>query len=124
MSDRVSKKELQILEDFLKQREISFTKDYNMGDYSSWKVGATTKIIIFPDDIDTFKECISKLNRININFFITGNATNTLFLNLLRTVIISTKKLTNITKKNDIQKLDGIIEKYRTINKIVSQTIR
>lgn len=93
MSDRVSKKELQILEDFLKQREISFTKDYNMGDYSSWKVGATTKIIIFPDDIDTFKECIYKLNRININFFITGNATNTLFLNLFRTVIISTKKL-------------------------------
>lgn len=96
MSDPLSKKELQILDGFLKERSITFVKNYDMGEYSSWKVGAITKIIIFPENINEFKETILKLKEIEISFFITGNATNTLFINLLRTIIISTKRLKKI----------------------------
>ena len=92
----LSKKELQILDDFLEERNITFVNNYDMGGYSSWKVGATTKMIIFPENINEFKETILKLHKTGIDFFITGNATNTLFINLLRTIIISTKKLKTI----------------------------
>ena len=55
MSDPLSKKELQILDGFLKERSITFVKNYDMGEYSSWKVGAITKIIIFPENINGFE---------------------------------------------------------------------
>ena len=44
-----SKKEFKSLISFLESNEIKYFIEYNMSDYGSWRVGAITPIIIYPN---------------------------------------------------------------------------
>ena len=91
-----SKKEFKSLISFLECNEIKYFIEYNMSDYVSWRVGAITPIIIYPNNLEQLKNLIKKIKSLKIKFYISGNGSNVLFVKLSKTIIISTKKLNKI----------------------------
>ncbi len=96
MSDSISETKLANHKQFLIDSKIEHAENYDMSNYSSWKVGPITRIISYPKNLVELKIIIENLIKAEINYIIAGNATNTLYIELKKTIIISTKKLKNI----------------------------
>ena len=96
MSELSSKKKFSFLIDFLISNDIKYFLDFNMGDYVSWRVGATTPIIIYPSSLKQLSSLIQEIHSLKIKFYLSGNGSNILFVKLSETIIISTKKMNKI----------------------------
>ena len=81
-----------------------------MSSYSSWKVGPIVKLVVLPDSLDELKIIIKTLIKEDINYILAGNATNTLYVNLRNTIIVSTKRVRDIFfLENDEENVTEII---------------
>ena len=96
MSELSSKKKFSFLIDFLISNDIKYFLNFNMGDYVSWRVGATTPIIIYPSSLKQLSSLIQEIHSLKIKFYLSGNGSNILFVKLSETIIISTKKMNKI----------------------------
>ncbi|NSW88565.1 UDP-N-acetylmuramate dehydrogenase [bacterium] len=94
-------KQFNFFEDFLIKENIKFFSSYSMSKYASWRVGATTPFIIYPKNLKEFKLIILEAKKRKIKFYISGNGSNSLFVRLSKTIIISTKKLNKIKFGSD-----------------------
>jgi len=110
MSDSISKTKLTNIKNFLSKKRIEFAENYDMSSYSSWKVGPIVKLVILPDSLDELKIIIKTLIKEDINYILAGNATNTLYVNLRNTIIVSTKRVRDIFfLENDEKNVTEII---------------
>ena len=110
MSDSISKTKLTNIKNFLSKKRIEFAENYDMSSYSSWKVGPIVKLVILPDSLDGLKIIIKTLIKEDINYILAGNATNTLYVNLRNTIIVSTKRVRDIFfLENDEENVTEII---------------
>lgn len=74
----------------------------NLKKYNTFKIGGNCPLMVFPDTINKFKESISYCNKNSIKYIILGNGSNILFDdNGYDGIIISTKKLNNISFDNE-----------------------
>ena len=101
MLESNSKKDFNSTVEFLIQNNIKHALNYSMSEYASWTVGATTPLMIYPQSLEEFKVVIEEVKKRKIRFYISGNGSNTLFLKLSRTIVISTKRLNKITFSQD-----------------------
>ena len=101
MLDSQLKNKLNKLCPYLLERKIKYFENFDMSLYSSWRVGAKTSLILFPNNLSEFIEVISFLNKNSIKFLITGNASNSFFVKLTQTVIVSTKKINELAINNN-----------------------
>ena len=101
MLDSQLKNKLNKLCPYLLERKIKYFENFDMSLYSSWRVGAETPLMLFPNNLSEFIEVISFLNKNSIKFFITGNASNSFFVKLTETVIVSTKKINELAINNN-----------------------
>ena len=76
----------------IKELKIEYYENFDLTNYCTWKSGCKTDYIFYPKNINELKKILS----IKKNYYILGNGSNTLFINLKDTIIISTKKLNNI----------------------------
>ena len=110
MSDSISKTKLTNIKNFLSKKRIEFAENYDMSSYSSWKVGPIVKLVVLPDSLDELKIIIKTLIKEDINYILAGNATNTLYVNLRNTIIVSTKRVRDIFfLENDKKNVTEII---------------
>ena len=63
----------------LRLENIDFCENENVSARSSFKVGGTARIAIFPDSCDKLVSAISALKQYNVKFEVVGNASNVLF---------------------------------------------
>ena len=101
MLESNSKKDFNSTVEFLIQNNIKHALNYSMSEYASWTVGATTPLMIYPQSLEELKVVIEEVKKRKIRFYISGNGSNTLFLKLSRTIVISTKRLNKITFSQD-----------------------
>ena len=76
----------------IKELKIEYYENFDLTNYCTWKSGCKTDYIFYPKNINELKKILS----IKKNYYILGNGSNTLFISLKDTIIISTKKLNNI----------------------------
>lgn len=96
-------------------------KDISLSTLTTYKIGGIAKLVIYPNDINNLKELITLINKYNINYFILGKGSNTLFSdNEFNGVIIKLDKLNNFEiKQNEIYVESGMI-----LSKLVQESVK
>jgi len=115
------KKEFSLFEKLLIEKNIKFFSSYSMSKYASWKVGAVTPLIIYPKSLKEFKLLIYEIKKRKFKFYISGNGSNSLFVKLSKTIIISTKKLNKIKFSTDGT---VIAEAGTSLNLVLNRTLK
>jgi len=116
-----SKKEFNLLTNFLNKRNIKYFSNYNMSKYASWQVGAVTPLIVYPKNLDEFVSLIKETKKRKIRFYLSGNGSNSLFVKLTETIIISTKKLNKIKFSQDGEL---IVECGASLGLVLNRTLK
>lgn len=83
----------------LNKEEIAL--NVSLKDYSSFKIGGTADIMLFPSTIKKLVKILKYFKRHNIKFIVLGRATNVLICGD-KEVVVSLKKLTKMTAKNNV----------------------
>ena len=71
---------------------IEFYRNFDLSKYCTWRSGCLADYIFYPKNLND----LYKLINLKKKFYIVGNGSNTLFLNLKDTILISTKKMNSI----------------------------
>ena len=71
---------------------IEFYRNFELSKYCTWRSGCLADYIFYPKNLND----LYKLINLKKKFYIVGNGSNTLFLNLKDTILISTKKMNSI----------------------------
>ena len=96
-------------------------KDILLSTLTTYKTGGIAKIVIYPNGINNLKELIKLIHKYNINYFILGKGSNTLFSdNEFNGVIIKLDKLNSFEiKQNEIYVESGMI-----LSKLVQESVK
>ena len=96
-------------------------KDILLSTLTTYKTGGIAKLVVYPNNINNLKELLKLINKYNINYFILGKGSNTLFSdNEFNGVIIKLDKLTNFEiKQNEIYVESGMI-----LSKLVQESVK
>lgn len=81
---------------------IEYYKNVNLSDYCTWRSGCNVSYIFYPKNTNELKTLLSLKNK----KYIVGNGSNTLFISLKDTIVISTKKMKSIIFENEILKVE------------------
>ena len=86
-------------------------KDILLSTLTTYKTGGIAKLVIYPDDIYKLKLLLKLVRKYDIDYFILGKGSNTLFSdNEFNGAIIKLDKLNNIKiKQNEIYVESGVI---------------
>ena len=79
---------------------ISYSIEAKTAVLSSFRVGGTAKLVVYPDCINSFCQLLSVIVENNIKFIVIGNGTNIYFNDYYQGIIIITKNLSAISKNN------------------------
>ena len=71
---------------------IEFYRNFDLSKYCTWRSGCLADYIFYPKNLND----LYKLINLKKKFYMVGNGSNTLFLNLKDTILISTKKMNSI----------------------------
>ena len=80
------------MQDDVSKLNIEFYKSFDLSKYCTWRSGCLADYIFYPKN----SYDLNKLISFKKNFYMVGNGSNTLFLNLKDTILISTKKMNSI----------------------------
>lgn len=96
-------------------------KDILLSTLTTYKTGGIAKLVVYPNNINNLKELLKLINKYNINYFILGKGSNTLFSdNEFNGVIIKLDKLNNFEiKQNEIYVESGMI-----LSKLVQESVK
>ena len=96
-------------------------KDISLSTLTTYKTGGIAKLVIYPNNINNLKQLLKLINKYNINYFILGKGSNTLFSdNEYNGVIIKLDKLNNFEiKQNEIYVESGMI-----LSKLVQESVK
>lgn len=96
-------------------------KDILLSTLTTYKTGGIAKLVVYPNNINNLKELIKLIHKYNINYFILGKGSNTLFSdNEFNGVIIKLDKLNNFEiKQNEIYVESGMI-----LSKLVQESVK
>lgn len=91
------------LAEYLKDMNIDFIENESLKKYGTMKIGGECKFFVEPKDENQLITIITICKMYNINYFIIGNASNIIFTDKgFDGVIINTKKIKGITRKDKI----------------------
>ena len=76
----------------LSKLNIEFHRNFDLSKYCTWRSGCLADYIFYPKNLND----LYKLINLKKKFYMVGNGSNTLFLNLKDTILISTKKMNSI----------------------------
>ena len=76
----------------IEKEGIEFHKNFDLSKYCTWKSGCKAKYLFYPKNSEELKKIIN----FKTKFYVVGNGSNTLFINLKDTILISTKKMNQI----------------------------
>ena len=96
-------------------------KDILLSTLTTYKTGGIAKLVVYPNNINNLKQLLKLINKYNINYFILGKGSNTLFSdNEFNGVIIKLDKLNNFEiKQNEIYVESGMI-----LSKLVQESVK
>ena len=80
------------MQDDISKLNIEFYRNFDLSKYCTWRSGCLADYIFYPKNLND----LYKLINLKKKFYIVGNGSNTLFLNLKDTILISTKKMNSI----------------------------
>ena len=80
------------MQDDISKLNIEFYRNFELSKYCTWRSGCLADYIFYPKNLND----LYKLINLKKKFYIVGNGSNTLFLNLKDTILISTKKMNSI----------------------------
>ena len=80
------------MQDDISKLNIEFYRNFELSKYCTWKSGCLADYIFYPKNLND----LYKLINLKKKFYMVGNGSNTLFLNLKNTILISTKKMNSI----------------------------
>tara|TARA_B000000557_G_scaffold190922_1_gene156549 strand:+ start:1256 stop:2125 length:870 start_codon:yes stop_codon:yes gene_type:complete len=80
------------VQDDIGKLNIEFYRNFDLSKYCTWRSGCLADYIFYPKNLND----LYKLINLKKKFYIVGNGSNTLFLNLKDTILISTKKMNSI----------------------------
>ena len=80
------------MQDDIGKINIEFYRNFDLSKYCTWRSGCLADYIFYPKNLND----LYKLINLKKKFYIVGNGSNTLFLNLKDTILISTKKMNSI----------------------------
>jgi UDP-N-acetylmuramate dehydrogenase len=92
-----------------------------MSKYASWRVGAVTPLIVYPKNLDEFVTLIKEAKKRKIRFYLSGFGSNSLFVKLSKTIIISTKKLNKIKFLEDGE---VIVESGASLSLVLNKALK
>lgn len=96
-------------------------KDILLSTLTTYKTGGVAKLVVYPNNINNLKQLLKLINKYNINYFILGKGSNTLFSdNEFNGAIIKLDKLNNFEiKQNEIYVESGMI-----LSKLVQESVK
>ncbi len=80
------------MQDDIGKLNIEFYRNFDLSKYCTWRSGCLADYIFYPKNLND----LYKLINLKKKFYMVGNGSNTLFLNLKNTILISTKKMNSI----------------------------
>ena len=80
------------MQDDISKLNIEFYRNFELSKYCTWRSGCLADYIFYPKNLND----LYKLINLKKKFYMVGNGSNTLFLNLKNTILISTKKMNSI----------------------------
>ena len=80
------------MQDDIGKLNIEFYRNFDLSKYCTWRSGCLADYIFYPKNLND----LYKLINLKKKFYMVGNGSNTLFLNLKDTILISTKKMNSI----------------------------
>ena len=80
------------MQDDIGKLNIEFYRNFELSKYCTWRSGCLADYIFYPKNLND----LYKLINLKKKFYMVGNGSNTLFLNLKNTILISTKKMNSI----------------------------
>ena len=80
------------MQDDISKLNIEFYRNFELSKYCTWRSGCLAGYIFYPKNLND----LYKLINLKKKFYMVGNGSNTLFLNLKDTILISTKKMNSI----------------------------
>tara|TARA_Y100000816_G_scaffold289455_1_gene275933 strand:+ start:1074 stop:1943 length:870 start_codon:yes stop_codon:yes gene_type:complete len=80
------------VQDDISKLNIEFYRNFELSKYCTWRSGCLADYIFYPKNLND----LYKLINLKKKFYMVGNGSNTLFLNLKNTILISTKKMNSI----------------------------
>tara|TARA_B100000282_G_scaffold69906_1_gene47283 strand:+ start:1064 stop:1933 length:870 start_codon:yes stop_codon:yes gene_type:complete len=80
------------VQDDISKLNIEFYRNFELSKYCTWRSGCLADYIFYPKNLND----LYKLINLKKKFYMVGNGSNTLFLNLKDTILISTKKMNSI----------------------------
>lgn len=80
------------MQDDISKLNIEFYRNFDLSKYCTWRSGCLADYIFYPKNLND----LYKLINLKKKFYMVGNGSNTLFLNLKNTILISTKKMNSI----------------------------
>ena len=80
------------MQDDISKLNIEFYRNFELSKYCTWRSGCLADYIFYPKNLND----LYKLINLKKKFYLVGNGSNTLFLNLKNTILISTKKMNSI----------------------------
>ena len=94
---------MELIEELKKLNLGKILTDVSLKNYTTYKVGGTAKILIYPKNVDALVTLIKKLKTTNTKFMVLGNGSNVLFSDKVYDgVIIKLDELNNIEVHNNL----------------------
>ena len=96
-------------------------KNISLSTLTTYKTGGISKLVIYPNNINCLKELITLIYKYNINYFVLGKGSNTLFSDKeFNGVIVKLDKLNNFEiKQNEIYVESGMV-----LTKLVQESVK
>lgn len=95
-----------MIEDIFKKNNIEYYKKASLKKYNTYKVEATCKYLVFPNNLNDVIEILKYLKNTNIKYFFLGNGSNVILdFSYYDGVVIKLSKLNNIEINKNIIKV-------------------
>lgn len=96
-------------------------KDISLSTLTTYKTGGIAKLVVYPNNINNLKQMLKLIHKYNINYFILGKGSNTLFSDKeFNGVIIKLDKLNNF----EIKETEIYVESGMILSKLVQASIK
>lgn len=96
-------------------------KDISLSTLTTYKTGGIAKLVVYPNNINNLKQMLKLIHKYNINYFILGKGSNTLFSDKeFNGVIIKLDKLNNF----EIKETEIYVESGMILSKLVQASVK
>lgn len=100
---------------------VKIEKDISLSTLTTYKTGGIAKLVVYPNNINNLKQMLKLIHKYNINYFILGKGSNTLFSDKeFNGVIIKLDKLNNF----EIKETEIYVESGMILSKLVQASVK